>query len=108
VLLRQRHKDLQGLGVQVLGISVDHLPTLRVFNAALAEFPFALLSDWHRGICRDYGVLDEEHQVARRTLMLCEGSALIRFVVPDFHPDHHMDRFEALMGVARDPSRESK
>lgn len=100
MLLRQRHKDLQGLGVQVVGVSVDHLPALRVFDAAMAQFPFPLAADWHRGICRAYGVLDEEKQVARRVLMLCDEQTLVRHVVDDFKPDQ-TDRFEALLETAR-------
>ncbi|MFZ5827308.1 MAG: redoxin domain-containing protein [Bacillota bacterium] len=100
MLLRQRHKDLQGLGVQTIGISVDHLPSLKVFDAAMAEFPFPLASDWHRSICRRYDVLDEEKQVARRTLVLCDDRAIVRHVVEDFTPQQH-DRFEGLLATAR-------
>lgn len=101
MLLARRHKDLQGLGVQVLGISVDHLPALRVFTASHSVFPFPLAADWHRGIAREYGVLDEEKQVARRTLLLIDRSGAVRFVAPDFHPEEQMDRFEQLIQVAR-------
>lgn len=58
VLLPERHRDLQGLGVAA--ISVDHLPALGVFDAALALFPFPLAADWNRGICRGNGVQNEE------------------------------------------------
>lgn len=101
MLLTRRHKDLQGLGVRVLGVSVDHLPALRVFTAANSMFPFPLAADWHRGIAREYGVLDEEKQVARRTLFLFDRDAQVRFVAPDFHPEEQMDRFEDLLQVAR-------
>ena len=99
MLLRERHKDLQGLGVQVVGISVDHLPALKVFDKALAEFPFPLAADWHRGICRQYGVLDEEQQVARRVLVLCDQGAIIRHVVDQFTPDQ-IQRLDQLIAAA--------
>jgi alkyl hydroperoxide reductase subunit AhpC len=86
VVLRQRHQDLQGLGVQVVAISVDHVAALRVFDAALARFPFPLAADWHRGICRTYGVLNEEAQAARRVLMLFDGDAVLRAAVDPFDP----------------------
>lgn len=86
MLLRERHRHLQGLGVQVAAISVDHLPSLRVFDAALSQFPFPLAADWHRGICRAYGVLDEEKQAARRVLMLFDEQAILQSVVDDFDP----------------------
>lgn len=100
MLVRHRHKDLQGLGVEVVGISADHLPALRVFDAALAQFPFPLAADWHRGICRAYGVLDEEKQTARRALMLCDSQAVVRHVLDNFTPEQ-TDRFEALLSTAR-------
>lgn len=99
MLLRERHKDLQGLGVQVVSISVDHLPALRVFDAAQAQFPFPLAADWHRGICRQYGVLDEEKQTARRVLMLGDRQARVAHVVDNFTPDQ-LDRFEELLAMA--------
>ncbi len=96
-----RHDDLQGLGVQVLAVSVDHLPALRVFDAAMAEFPFPLLADWHRGICRAYGVLNEESQAARRVLMLCDAQGKVRYLVDDFDPIKHPERLDELMRAAR-------
>lgn len=86
MLLRQRHQDLQGLGVQVVAISVDHVAALRVFDAALAQFPFPLAADWHRGICRAYGVLNEESQAARRVLALYDGAAVLRAAADPFDP----------------------
>ncbi|HWI62893.1 MAG TPA: redoxin domain-containing protein [Symbiobacteriaceae bacterium] len=86
MLLRERYQDLQGLGVQVAAISVDHLPSLRVFDAALAQFPFALAADWHRGICRAYGVLNEETQACRRVLMLFDSTATLQAAVDPFDP----------------------
>lgn len=97
MLLRERHKDLQGL--EVIGISVDHLPALRVFDAALAQFPYPLAADWHRGICRAFGVLNEESQAARRVLMLCDGQGVVRHVVENFHPQE-TGRLDELLGVA--------
>lgn len=99
MLLRERHNDLQGLGVQVVAISVDHIASLRVFDAAVGRFPFPLAADWHRGICRAYGVLDEAKQAARRVLMLCDHRALVQHVVDDFEPSQG-ERFEALLQAA--------
>jgi alkyl hydroperoxide reductase subunit AhpC len=99
VLLRKRHEHLQGLGVKTLAISVDHLPALRVFDSAAAQFPFPLAADWHRGICRHYGVLDEEKQAARRVLTLVDKQSVIRHVVMDFTPEQ-TDQLDGLMNVA--------
>lgn len=95
-----RHQDLQGLGVQVVGISVDHVASLRVFDAALARLPFPLAADWHRGICRAYGVLNEESQAARRVLMLCDPAGTVRHVVDDFDPARP-EQLQALIDQAR-------
>lgn len=99
MLLRERHEDLQGLGVQVVAISVDHLPALRVFDAAHSRFPFPLAADWHRGICRAYGVLNEESQAARRVLVLCDAAGTVRQVVDEFHPSQR-GRLDDLIRTA--------
>lgn len=99
MLLRKRHKDLQGLGVKVVGISADHLPSLRVFDAAQAQFPFPLAADWHRGICRQYGVLHEEKQIARRVLMFFDEAAIARHLVWDFDPSQP-SRLDELLQTA--------
>lgn len=83
-----------------MGLSVDHLPALRVFNAALAQFPFPLAADWHRGICQAFGVLNEEQQTARRVLMLCDKEGRVRKVLDNFSPDQ-TDRFEELLAAAK-------
>ena len=98
-MLRKRQTDLQGLGVELCAISVDHLPALRGIDAAQSRFPFPLAADWHRGICRGYGVLDEESQVARRVLMLCDGQGVVRDTVVDFHPET-VGRLDALVHTA--------
>lgn len=72
--------------MQVVGISVDHVAALRVFDAALAQFPFPLAADWHRGICRAYGVLNEEAQAARRVFALYDGEAVLRAAVDPYDP----------------------
>lgn len=100
MLLRERHQDLQGLGVQVVGISVDHVAALRVFDAALAQFPFPLAADWHRGICRAYGVLNEESQAARRVLALYDASAVLRTAVDPFDPAKP-EQLDGLLAAAR-------
>lgn len=100
MVLRERYRDLQGLGVQAVGVSVDSLPSLRVFDAAMAQFPFPLASDWLRGICREYGVLDEAKQTARRVLVLADSQAIVRHVVEDFRPEQTA-RLDELIAVAR-------
>lgn len=82
-------------------ISVDHVAALRVFDAALARFPFPLAADWHRGICRAYGVLTEESQVARRVLALYDGDAVLRMAVDPFDP-MVPEQLEGLMQAARE------
>jgi len=83
-----------------VAISVDHLPALTVMNAALARFPFPLAADWHRGICRGYGVLDEQKQAARRVLMLFDREGSLRQILPDIDPTQP-DLLEPLFETAR-------
>lgn len=100
MLLRKRHKDLQGLGVQAVAVSVDHLPAQKVFHAAMAEFPFPLAADWLKQMSRDYDVLEPKNLTARRVFYLIDGAAVVRHAVVDFDPAHP-ETLDALVNTAR-------
>ncbi|MBI4482208.1 MAG: redoxin domain-containing protein [Acidobacteria bacterium] len=65
--------------VQVVGISVDS----PFSNQAFAEkigVKFPLLSDFHRKVSREYGILNEETGTARRTTFVLDKDGIIRFI----------------------------
>lgn len=76
--------DFEGAGVQLLGVSVDSVYS----HAAWASTPrslggvegvrFPLLSDLTKRIADEYGVLDCEKGVARRSLFLIDADGIVQ------------------------------
>ena len=62
---------------QVLGISVDTVPSQKAF-AEKEGITFPLLSDFYKKVSRTYGVLDEEKQYAKRTTFVVDKQGYIR------------------------------
>jgi peroxiredoxin 2/4 len=65
-------------GAKVFGISTDNVPSLRRFAEDL-KLQFPLLSDFMRGVSRQYGVLIEDRGMANRTTFV---------VAPDGRIEH--------------------
>jgi len=53
---RDRHKEFQRAGCEVLGISRDSLKSHEGFKAKM-KFPFELLSDPEEAVCKQFGVM---------------------------------------------------
>jgi glutaredoxin len=94
------------MNVQVLGISVDHVPCLRAWAESLGEISFPLLSDfWPHGEVADrYGVLRSEGY-AERALFIVDEAGVIRYI--DVHdideqPDNRV-LFEQLACLQPSP-----
>jgi alkyl hydroperoxide reductase subunit AhpC len=69
------------LNTQVLGISVDSVPTKEAWAKSLGIKSFPLMSDFwpHGEIARRYGVFDEEKGFAKRVVFVVDKEGLIRF-----------------------------
>ncbi len=65
-------------GAVVLPISVDSVPTLKVFKTQ-EKLTVDLLSDFKRDVARQYGVLEEEHFFARRAYILIDRTGVVRW-----------------------------
>ena len=63
----------------MLGVSIDSFASNKEF-ADKIEVKFPLLSDMTRKVSKDYGVLDEENQVARRTTFVVDGNGIIQHI----------------------------
>ena len=63
----------------MLGVSIDSSPANKEF-ADKIDVKFPLLSDMTRKVSKDYGVLDEENQVARRTTFVVDGNGIIQHI----------------------------
>ena len=67
-----------GLGVEILPISVDAVPSLREFKNKL-QMKTDLLSDFKRDISRAYGVLNEDRFFANRAYFLIDKEGRLRW-----------------------------
>ncbi|MBI2819631.1 MAG: peroxiredoxin family protein [Acidobacteria bacterium] len=64
---------------QVLGISVDSFASNRRFAEDL-KLTFPLLSDFKRTVSKQYGILDEERDVAMRTTFVVDKSGVVQHI----------------------------
>jgi alkyl hydroperoxide reductase subunit AhpC len=62
----------------VLAISADSMLSHAAWHKA-HNFPFPLLSDIHRTVIREYGVLDEARNVAWRSTFIVDRDGLLRW-----------------------------
>jgi peroxiredoxin len=99
------HKDeLDDLGVQFVGISVDE-PRLHGVWKGKLKIPFKLLSDEDGQVAKEYGVLMEDElyfKLANRAVFLVDGDMEIRYrwvaKDPAFEPNYEevMEAVRAL------------
>jgi peroxiredoxin len=68
----KQDQSFQGFGAQVLGISVDSVPSHKAWSDQLGGVDFPLLSDFwpHGEIARQYGVLRAEGYAERATFVI--------------------------------------
>jgi|TARA_B100000497_G_C7696251_1_gene425555 glutaredoxin-dependent peroxiredoxin len=72
-----------GIGAQVIGISVDSLFTLEKFKKE-QEYNFPLLSDWNKETCRAFGAIYEDFVlemkgVAKRAAFVIDGNGIVQY-----------------------------
>ena len=74
-----------GLNVQVLGISVDHVPCLKAWAESLGGIHYPLLSDFwpHGEIAELYGVLRHDEGITERAIFIIDKKGIIRYI--DIH-----------------------
>jgi len=72
------------MNVQVLGISVDHVPCLKAWAESLDGISYPLLSDFwpHGEVAERYGVLREEGN-SERAIFIIDKDGLIQYI--DIH-----------------------
>jgi len=69
------------LNAEILQISADTIPSLKVWAEQLGGLPFPLLSDYwpHGGIGKAYGVFNEERGMDKRSAFVLDGQGVIRY-----------------------------
>lgn len=91
--MRDGMKDLEKLGVQVLGVSTDSVRSHEGFkNKYGLNFP--LLSDKSKEIVKSYGV-ESEYGSARRVTFLIDKAGVVRHIWPKVKAAEHADEVAA-------------
>ncbi len=74
-----------GLNVQVLGISIDHVPCLKAWAESLGGIHYPLLSDFwpHGEVAEQYGVLRYDEGRSERAIFIIDKKGIIRYI--DIH-----------------------
>lgn len=86
----------------MLAISVDHIYSHRVFASSLSGLPYPLLADWQGKVSRLYGVYDEEHGRAIRSVFVVDRDGIVRYVNTRFdarNQQHYDDMLQALQSL---------
>ena len=69
----------EGTNTQVFGISVDSIPANQRFAQDIGV-TFPLLSDWHRTVVKDYGLLDEKSGYSARATFVIDKEGVIKHI----------------------------
>jgi glutaredoxin len=99
------------LNTQVLGISVDPIPTLKAWAESFGGINYPLLSDFwpHGEIASRFGVLTSEG-VTERALFLIDKQGIIQYIDihdPDDQPDNNV-LFKQIRSIDPDAKAEEK
>jgi peroxiredoxin Q/BCP len=77
--LRDGFKELQGLGVQILGVSVDDVEDQEAFKKKF-ELPFELLADTSKETAKSYGSLGFGGLVASRKTFIIDPQGKVAHI----------------------------
>ena len=85
------------MDVQVLAISVDHIPCQRAWAESLGGINYPLLSDFwpHGAVAKKYGVLRKEGY-SERAIFIIDKDGIIRYI--DIHDIDDQPDNEVLLG----------
>ena len=73
------------MNVQVLGISVDHIPVLKAWAESIGGISYPLISDFwpHGEIAKQYGVFREDEGRSERAIFIIDKEGIVQYV--DIH-----------------------
>ena len=91
--------ELKGLGVNVLGVSVDSIWSHKEWARQL-KIDFSILSDFSREVSRSYGLLRAEG-FSERAYLLIDGSGVVRWKHVMANPGEKLDNSEILRAIER-------
>lgn len=73
---RDRYQEIEGLGVQLLGVSADSAESHLKFRDKY-ELPFPLLVDEQHQVCEKYGVWREKNMYGKKSMGIQRATYLI-------------------------------
>ncbi len=79
--LNNTYEDFKKAGAEIFGISVDSVYSHRTWSKELGELKFPLLSDFHKRISHQYGVLNETEGTAQRGTFIIDPDGKICWMV---------------------------
>ncbi len=70
------------MNVQVLGISIDHIPVLKAWAEDIGGITFPLVSDFwpHGEVTRKFGVFREDEGISERAIFIIDKEGIIQYV----------------------------
>lgn len=82
---REDYSEFTRHNTEILCISVDRAPSLKVFADQIGNVEYKVLSDWQFKATNAYGVLNEEMGIATRSLFLVDKQGILRLVNPKYN-----------------------
>lgn len=92
---KEDYKRFEQLDAEVLGISVDHIHSHRVFAASMGTLPYPLLSDWFKQTVKSYFVFNEKGETAIRSVFVVNKVGVLTYINTSFKADKKED-YEAV------------
>lgn len=92
--------EFEGLNTQVLGISVDSIPSHEAWEKSIGGITYPLCSDFypHGEVSERYGVLRDQG-MSERALFVIDKEGIIQFI--DVHPIDQLPENEEILDVLR-------
>jgi len=90
----------EGAETVVLPVSVDSVPTLKVFKDR-ERLRVDLHSDFKREVSRLYGTLLEAHFFSNRAYVLIDRQGIVRWAFAEESPGHRRENAEILAEIAK-------
>ena len=92
--------SFSALNTQILGISIDHVHTLKAWAKSLGEISYPILSDFwpHGEVAQKFGVLRSDGR-SERAIFVMDSQGIIQYI--DIHDIHDQPNNEELRKVLR-------
>ena len=94
------------MNVQVLGLSIDHIPVLKAWAESIGGISYPLISDFwpHGAVAKEYGVFREHEGRSERAIFIIDKEGIVQYV--DIHdiddqPDNQV-LFEEIRQIQPD------